>query len=536
MSIELLMRRLDTASRRQLGAITALLILSGYASSIAAQPVGQDEVAELKQMLLRQQSIIEDQEKRLREQGKMLQKLADRLETSTSVSANGIPAGDKLPIATPKASNAGSVTDGKKIAMKTVPAASIATSPATTKAPGAHDSDMQGKAQITQVEQNPRERQRDSVGDLNAGSIKAGTFPGSIQIPGPGNVSIAVGGFAKTALIVDTNQEASGADFLPALLGTVNNDSAGNTSIDASLTRFNLDTRAPTELGDLRAYVEFDLNKNNNGSLDPKLRHAYGSWKNPWGKLTAGQTWTTFMDTGILPESVTEPTVSGVIFQRQPLIRWSQNVTSKAVFDFALEDPNSNDVFSQQRELGRSPSPDVIGALEVAEPGTGHLRLASIYRRIELTRAVGNNPGQNGWGVSAGGHLDAFAKDRVMLGGTYGSGIGRYLLGIAPSAGGVLDPTTDELQLRDNFGGMAGYQRFWTETLRSSFAYGYAQAATLSGQPDEAFKSTMYAYTNLLWSVLPYLTFGLEYDYGLRKNRDGGTLDNSRFMVGVQLF
>lgn len=246
-------------------------------------------------------------------------------------------------------------------------------------------------------------------------------------------------------------------------------------------------------MGALRGYIEFDLNKNNNGSLDPKLRHAYGTWKSDWGTLTAGQTWTTFMDLKILPESVTEPTVSGAIFQRQPLFRWTHALPRTASFDLAIEDPNSNDVFSQQTELGRSPIPDVIGAVELAERGLGHLRLGAIYRRIELARDIGPNPAQDGWGVSAGGHVDAFERDRWMLAGTYGEGVGRYLLGIAPAAGGVIDPNTDELRLRTNFGGLTAYQRFWTASLRSNFAVGYAQSATLRGQPDEAFKSTAYA-------------------------------------------
>ena len=416
------------------------------------------------------------------------------------------------------------------------PASPAKASPAVIATPPSTKTAENNQLAVVQKGLPKSEPERDSVGDLNVEGVKAGTFPGSIKIPGPYDVSVAIGGFAKTALIVDTNQESSGADFLPALLGTRRKDQDGNTSIDASLTRFNLDVRAPTKLGDLRSYVEFDLNKNNNGTLDPKLRHAYGTWKSAWGTLTAGQTWTTFMDLKILPEGLTEPTVSGAIFQRQPLLRWSQALAPKISVDLAIEDPNSNDVFSDQPDVGHSPSPDVIGAVEFAEKGIGHLRLSSIYRRIELDRDIGGNTARDGWGVSAGAHLDTFTKDRFMLAGNYGSGLGRYLLGLAPAAGGAVDPITSELTLRTNFGGMTAYQRYWTDYLRSNFAVGYAQAATLSGQPDNAFKSTVYTYANLMWTILPYLTVGLEYDYGVRENLDGSTIDNSRFMLGVQMF
>ena len=42
---------------------------------------------------------------------------------------------------------------------------------------------------------------RDAVGDLNAPSVKAGDFPGAIQLPGDEGISLAIGGFVKTAAI-----------------------------------------------------------------------------------------------------------------------------------------------------------------------------------------------------------------------------------------------------------------------------------------------------------------------------------------------
>lgn len=39
-----------------------------------------------------------------------------------------------------------------------------------------------------------------------------------------------------------------------------------------------------------------------------------------------------------------------------------------------------------------------------------------------------------------------------------------------------------------------------------------------------------------MWSILPYLTVGLEYDYGIRWNRNSSSLDNNRFLLGVQVF
>ena len=380
-------------------------------------------------------------------------------------------------------------------------------------------------------------RGRDSVGDLNAASVQEGSFPGSIQIPGPGQVSLAIGGFIKTVAIYDTNAEDAGADFLPALLGVRRDDKSGNFAVDATMTRYYLDARAPVRYGHIRGYLELDLNDNNDGSLDQKVRHAYGVWKSPWGTLTAGQTWSTLMDLRALPEGLTEPTISGAIFQRQALLRWTQPLDLGASVDFAIEDPDSNDVFRDQEEFSNSAIPDVVLAGEIVDEDIGHVRVGGIYRRIKVDKdGGGGNTKENGWGITGGLHVNTVGKDRVMLVGSYGKGLGRYLLGIAPAAGGWVDPASGDLKLRTNYGGYVAYQRFWDQRFHSNFGLGHARAKTLSGQPGNFFHHSTYAYGNLMWNVLPYLTFGIEYDYGQRENRDNSTKDNHRIMIGTQLF
>lgn len=211
--------------------------------------------------------------------------------------------------------------------------------------------------------------------DLNYGSVKAGTFPGSFVIPGTKQVSLAIGGFVKTVAIEDSNVEALGADMLPSTLGTQRPDTEGNFSIDSTLTRLFLDARAPAGNGSLRGYIEYNLNATNNGNLGFKLRQAYGSWKSRAGTLLAGHTWSTLMDLKIIPEGLTEPTVSGAIFVRQAQLRWTQGLGESAKADFAFEDPTGADVFGNPSLQPLSPFPDFIASLEYNKSGVGHVRL-----------------------------------------------------------------------------------------------------------------------------------------------------------------
>ena len=381
------------------------------------------------------------------------------------------------------------------------------------------------------------ERGRDSVGDLNTTSVKEGDFPGAILIPGTGAISFAIGGFLKTAAILDTKFEDGGAGFLPAQLGVNRNDKDGNFGIDSSTTRLYLDARAPVPKGTVRAYLEFDLNENNDGTLDLRIRHAKGILENPWGILTAGQTWTTLTDVRLIPEGLLEPTISGSILQRQPLLRWTQPLNSIGNMHVALEDPNSDDVFNNSSEFGHTPFPDVVLAGELIHPDVGYFRLGGVYRRIKVDKDDGgNNSGENGWGISSGFHLNSVGKDYMIVTGTYGKGLARYLIGLSPTASGVVDPSNGNLKLRKNFGGYASYQRHWTNSLRSNFGLGYARAKTFKRQAGNAFSNSTYGYVNLMWRILPYLTFGTEYVYGRREDKDNSDKDNHRIMIGTQIF
>jgi hypothetical protein len=378
-------------------------------------------------------------------------------------------------------------------------------------------------------------RERDAIGDMNAPGVQAGAFEGSIVIPGPARTTLAIGGFIKTLAIHDSDAEAQGAVFLPALLGTSRDDEDGGSSIDATLSRINFDLRAPSPLGDVRGYLEIDANGRNDGDADLRLRHAYGSWANRAGTLTAGQTWSTFMDLRALPEGLSEPAVSGIAFQRQPLGRWSMALAEGAILELAIEDPDSADVFDVDDRPTRSPYPDVIAAIEYGRPGLGHLRLGGIARWLELDGNDAHGSTERGYGLTLGAHLDSVGEDRVIAGGTYGKGLGRYLVGLDPASSGAADPGGD-LDLRTALGSYLGYQRRWSDVLRSNLAVGYARAEPRSWQPGDTFDSSRYALANLLWTVVPYLTLGIEYDYGVREDEDGSDRDDHRLMLGVQVF
>jgi hypothetical protein len=465
------------------------LALCLAAAPLPALADADADVAELRRQLAEQTALTSAQQKQLEQQAAVLRELSARLD-----------------------------------ALASTPAASLANAPSPPPASADAAPDTAGT--------------RDNVGDLNSQAVTAGSFPGSFELPGVRYVSLAIGGFIKSVAVSDSDAEAMGASFTPAFLGTKRADTDGAFSIDSTLSRFFVDGRAPTATGQIRGYLEWDFNGSNDGNLDFKMRHAFGTWSNSVGTLTTGHTWSTFMDLKILPEGLTEPTVSGAIFNRQPQIRWSQALSPAFALHAAIEDPSSSDVFNTNGtpELGNISVPDLVLGLEYDRPGQGHLRLNGMWRQLQISEPDGRQDRDTGWGVSLSGHLNLFEHDKWVFSAIKGEGVGRYLLGIQPSAGAAVDPVTDGLLLNDNRGAFTAYQHAWTDTLRSSAMLGFAKSDAFEWQPGSTFESSHYAAVNLMWQVLPYMTLGVEYGYGKRENKDGSELDNNRISFGVQAF
>jgi len=378
---------------------------------------------------------------------------------------------------------------------------------------------------------------RDTVGDLNSDAVRAGDFAGAIRLPNTQGVELAIGGFFKTAALADSNAENMGVDFLPALLGLQGNDQAGNFALDSTLTRLILDARAPTPGdGKLRGYLEWDLNNKNDGSLDIKTRLAYGSWTTPAGTLTVGQNWSAFMDVRLLPEGLTEPTVSGAIFVRQSQIQWSAPMNDHWTYHVAIEDPSSNDFESGIPDINRNTLwPDVMAGIEYNDP-QWHWRLNGIARKLEFESPFASDNSATGWGLSGSGRYNFSGGDWLGASGSYGKGLGRYLLGIRSSAGGAIEGPDSDLELRDNWGVFVNYYHKWSDTMRSSITLGHAKAEALDFQPGTTFENSSYGSVNFLWSPLAYLTVGVEYQYGILEFVNGDDLDNHRISLAFQIY
>jgi len=377
--------------------------------------------------------------------------------------------------------------------------------------------------------------------------VTVGDIKGSFKIPGT-DTSLALGGYAKLDLVY--NSISTGFNNYTDLLlvpgsipvGTARLGENSQINFTARESRFWLKSFTPTSWGDLSTYLEMDFyafqspgDERATNSHAPRMRHAYGSL----GNFLAGQTWSTFMNVAALPETNDHGGPVGQIFMRQPLIRWTQPFTwlgNSMEFQGALESPETTLTLPNGTRLTPDDDryPDMVARLNY-NPVWGSLSVAGMARQIRYSPNDTTHQETQAWGgaVSLAGRIKTYELDNIRFMVNYGNALGRYTT-YDVFNDGALD-STGQIQLTDVFAGFASYQHWWSQTLRSTVAYGFAQVADPSYLANTtASKQVQSVHVNLLWSPLLQTTIGLEYIYASRQLESGEEGDLQRVQFSTR--
>lgn len=353
-----------------------------------------------------------------------------------------------------------------------------------------------------------------------------GDIKGSIKIPGT-DTSLAIGGYAKLdtlySSVSTSTLNSMGNQLLllssipagPARLGA-----NSQTTVHAKETRLWFKSFTPSRLGDINTYVEFDWF----GSADsytPRLRHAYGSI----GPFLAGQTWSTFLNVATIPETLDlgSPVAIGTL--RQPLLRWSWPFSlggQPFEFQAAAESPNTRLALPHTAAIASHNDdryPDLIGRLNF-NPEWGSLSLVGMGREIRYSPPTGAARSQWGGAVSVAGKVKTSGLDNLRFSLSYGNALGRYI-SLNTFTDAALDGSGRVMDLNTTYSALLAYQHWWSDTWRSSLAYGFAQSDLPAYANGGLTRQGQSVHANLLWSPVVQTTFGLEYIYATRTQENG---------------
>ena len=374
---------------------------------------------------------------------------------------------------------------------------------------------------------------------LSASVVLACTaLSGAAQAEMLAGTDVKFSGYIKLdAMVSDYSEGSLGAQnlnrdfYIPSLTPVSGFEEDAHFDSHARQSRFRFTTTTDTAEGDkIIGVLEFDFLVTNNGnerisnSYTPRMRHAFLKYKN-W---TVGQTWSTFMDVGVLPETVDFIGVTdATIFDRQPLVRYTSGS-----WEFALENPET------------TVTPNGGGARIVADDNTvpdfvarytskqdwGYIKVAGLLRQIAYENGADIDGQESAWGISVTSKINFDNGDdiRIILNG--GSGLGRYI-GLNAANGAVITPDGD-LEAIDSMGYAISYRHLWNSQMRSSLTFSALDIdndSALTGT--SVTESTYSTRVNLMYSPTKAITIGAEYAFAHREVESGLEGDMNRFQV-----
>jgi len=363
-------------------------------------------------------------------------------------------------------------------------------------------------------------------------------------------LSIKIYGFGQGDYIYDSQRmDPNWVDaFRPSKIAVPEGEfgTPGQSSVSVKQSRFGVSGTRPTDtdLGAINFKFEFDLFGVgvDEGQTTFRLRHAYGEW----GPLLAGQTNTLFMDGDIFPNVIDYWGPPGMVFLRNPQLRYTPYRDDNMWFAIAIERPGNDVDPGQIREIDPALGaniqsdekyPDLSMQYQYHDDW-GHVQLAGMLRRVgfDTLGTAGNEPNgaKLGWGIDATAVIKMFEKDKILLGVVHGDGIANYMndggTDLAP-AGTVLSPHAEAVPLT---GISAYYDRTWDERFTSSIGYSFTQVDNTSLQEPAAFHKGEYASFNLLFMPTDKILIGGEFLWGRRSDNDGLAGRDMRFQFSVK--
>jgi len=307
----------------------------------------------------------------------------------------------------------------------------------------------------------------------------------------------------------------------------------GETILSVRQTRAGVNVLVPTDLGDMKAKLEFELVGvgSDAGKTTPRLRHAYGEI----GPFLVGQTWSTFMDIDTFPNTIEYWGPPSMIFWRNIQLRWTPYRTGDSEFAIAFESPSS--AVDDGKLSGIAPELDIQGKTEYpdltahwrTQGDWGHLQVAGLLRSVGYENASspdGEPSGsETGYGANLSGSLKVGPSGTIKAAVAWGEAIASYF-----NDGGIdLAPSGDfQAETLPILGWFAFYDHSWNKKWSSSLGWAGTEQDNSDGQTDSAFKANSYGLVNLLHYPTNNIMVGGELQYGEYEQKGGKTADDTR--------
>jgi hypothetical protein len=340
-------------------------------------------------------------------------------------------------------------------------------------------------------------------------------------------------GFVMADMIFEFGQsDPNWVDALrPSKLPSVEDQYGRNGRFFAGIRQSKIGAKStiPTALGQLKTTFEFDLYGVGGDAGQTTIRP-----RTMWGELKhfgAGQADSPFMDADVFPNTLDYWGPNGMLYFRQPQVRWMPIVGPTHLW-VALERPGASgdqgqyaDRIELQNVKARFPLPDLSAHYRMAEKW-GYVQFGGIARAIQLDDLLPDTidleSSMFGWGLSLSSNYKTSKTDVVRFQAIYGEGMENYF-NDAPADVGPKINTGDRFRPIEAtplpvFGLVVYFDHSWNKMLTTAIGYSRVDITNSSGQAANAFRDGQTASINLLATPAKNIMFGGELQWAHRTN------------------
>lgn len=285
-----------------------------------------------------------------------------------------------------------------------------------------------------------------------------------------------------------------------------------------SVTRFGLNFKTPSALGDVGGKLEMDFF--GGSSRDQfRIRHAYLTLD----KWLIGQTWSTFIAPEYYPETIDAATYVGGALQRSPLVRYSDKLSENTSFALAVEDPKYTATSDPDNEMRL---PAFVGRVNHKFDNGSMLSGRSFVAEKKTS-----NDNEWAWGVGLGGKYQLNPNTFLKADYYHVKGDGRFLMWT--NSGYAIDDKNN-IQTNEFDSISTGITHQFNSQLRSTLGYGYMKAkdnndfARIQKDNPNQNKELWQGWINAMYNPYKPITLGMEYVYGERETFDGRSGTDNR--------
>ena len=315
--------------------------------------------------------------------------------------------------------------------------------------------------------------------------------------------------------------------FTPAALTPKTPGNGGNTQFGWQTSSIYMNFVAmPGTDNQIGIFFKANFMGNNNAF---NCFHFYAKYRG----LTAGYTNSLFTDGAAEPMTIDFEGPNGYPFTTLFTAYWEQNFTKNFSGAIGIDAPSVSMTTGATTTKVNQRIPAIPLYLQYAwNDGAAHVRLSGIVRPIQYRNLTDeSNSTLTGGGIQLSGMSKVVGNLSANFNATYGRGIGSYLQddsGLGMDA--VTSTEAGKMETVKTFGVTGGLSYRFSPKVSSNVTYSHL----VNSLPDNAVVSdSQYRYgdyvaANVIYNINKFVSAGIEYDYGHRKDFNGEGLHANR--------